>query len=93
MRTYLFKQNRLIKRAKLARKRSLKLGIKGYFTRRTIENLYAEQRGKCACCGEYLNGKFEVDHIIPLSRGGTNFPENIQLLKPICNKRKAAKIL
>lgn len=88
-----FRRNRLTKRAITARKRSLKLGIKGYFTRKTIENLYAKQRGKCACCGECLNGIFEVDHIIPLSKEGTNYPDNLQLLKPICNKRKGTKTM
>ncbi len=88
-----YRRNRLSKRAISARKRSFKLGVKGYFTRTTIENLYAKQRGKCACCGQVLNGVFEVDHIIPLSRGGSNFPDNLQLLTPFCNKRKGSKTM
>lgn len=88
-----YRRNRLTKRAETARKRSLKLGVKGFFTRKTIENLYVKQRGKCACCGELLQGVFEVDHINPLSRGGTNEPFNLQLLKPFCNKSKGAKTM
>ena len=88
----LYKQNRLSKRAKTARKRSLRLGIKGCFTRRTIENLYTKQRGKCVLCGIELLGKFEVDHIKPLSKGGDNFPSNLQILCVNCNRIKGAKI-
>lgn len=94
MRTYLFRRNQLTKRAETARKRSLKLGVKGYFTRKTIENLYVKQSGRCACpCNELLEGVFDVDHIIPLSRGGDNMPKNLQLLKPFCNKSKGSKTM
>ena len=83
---------RLTKRAKDARRRSLKLGIKGFFTKKTLENLYVKQRGRCACCDEILYGKFEVDHILPLSKGGDNYPENLQLLTRRCNRKKGSKI-
>lgn len=87
-----FTRNKLTKRAQNARKRALRYGVQGHFTQFTIKNLYVKQRGKCACCGEVFNGKFEVDHIIPLSKGGSNFPDNLQLLTPICNKKKGGKI-
>lgn len=87
-----FRRCRLAKRAETARKRSLKLGIKGFFTKRTIQNLYVKQRGKCACCGEVLIGNFEVDHIKPLSKGGDNTANNLQLLTVKCNRTKGAKI-
>jgi 5-methylcytosine-specific restriction endonuclease McrA len=79
------------KRAYNAKRRARKYGTKGEFTRYTIERLYCTQRGKCAICKEYLFGKFEVDHIKPLSKDGENSPENIQLLCPKCNKKKGSK--
>jgi 5-methylcytosine-specific restriction endonuclease McrA len=45
-------------------------------------------RGICALCG--LPGADTRDHIIPLSKGGTNHPTNIQLAHRACNSRKAA---
>ena len=87
----LYSQNRFAKRAENARKRALKLGLKGQFTKKTIENLYVKQEGKCACCLQRLFDKFEVDHIQPLSKGGSNFPENLQLLTPLCNRQKGDK--
>jgi 5-methylcytosine-specific restriction endonuclease McrA len=34
----------------------------------------------------------EVDHIIPLSRRGTDRPSNLQLLCPKCNKKKGSTL-
>jgi CRISPR/Cas system Type II protein with McrA/HNH and RuvC-like nuclease domain len=53
-----------------------------------LEKLYLLQKGKCACCGTPLNGKYHIDHIMPLKLGGDNSPSNIQLLNPLCNMRK-----
>jgi 5-methylcytosine-specific restriction endonuclease McrA len=86
-----YKQNCLTKRAKTAKARSLKLGIKGCFTKKTIENLFTKQLGRCVCCGELLRNGFEVDHIVPLSNGGTNYPNNLQLLTKKCNRAKGSK--
>lgn len=53
------------------------------------------QKVLCNGCGEKLNmegsDKYHVDHVIPLSRGGSNWPDNIQLLCPSCNLSKGAK--
>lgn len=32
-----------------------------------------------------------IDHIIPRSKGGTDAPENLQLVHAICNKIKGNK--
>lgn len=46
-------------------------------------------RGICACCGKKLTTKtMTMDHIIPISRGGTNEPENLIALCEPCNKQK-----
>lgn len=41
----------------------------------------------CAECGE---GRCEVDHCVPLSRGGEHALENLQMLCKSCNSRKSA---
>jgi len=46
--------------------------------------------GKCVQCGS--TEKLEYDHIIPLSRGGSNSARNIQLLCQDCNRRKGNSI-
>lgn len=46
--------------------------------------------GKCAKCGSRKN--LEYDHIIPLSKGGSNTVRNIELLCEECNRKKRDKI-
>ena len=51
--------------------------------------LFGRQEGKCAGCKiEFLFKIMEVDHVVPKSRGGTDHPENLQLLCPNCNRIK-----
>lgn len=72
-------------------------GAEGFFTGKEIEALYDEQGGRCTYCSRRL-GKghksphaYHIDHVIPVSRGGTNWISNIQLLCPSCNARKHDK--
>ena len=58
-------------------------------TARTSTSSSAQQEGLCnGCRTEFPFRIFEVDHIIPQSRGGTDHLENLQLLCPSCNRIK-----
>jgi len=46
--------------------------------------------GKCARCGS--RERLEYDHIIPISKGGSNTARNIELLCESCNRSKSDKI-
>ena len=51
--------------------------------------LYGQQEGQCAGCRMDFPFKvFEVDHVIPQSRGGSDHLENLQLLCSHCNRLK-----
>lgn len=63
----------------------------GSHTYKDIMDRFRWQHGCCAACRKALPKKFEVDHYIPLAKGGHNNPSNIQLLCPPCNRRKHAK--
>ncbi len=47
--------------------------------------------GVCAHCGS--REKLEYDHIIPVSKGGSNSQRNIELLCEKCNRKKSNKII
>ena len=54
--------------------------------------LYGKQGGSCAGCQTHLLARnLTVDHIIPLSKGGTDHLENLQLLCGACNSLKGNK--
>lgn len=51
--------------------------------------LYGQQEGRCGGCDAPFEFRhFEVDHVIPRSRGGTDHIENLQLLCGHCNRVK-----
>jgi 5-methylcytosine-specific restriction endonuclease McrA len=62
----------------------------GSHTLQEIEALYAAQGGVCIYCKKPLGTKYHADHIVPLSRGGSNWISNIQLTCGPCNNHKRA---
>lgn len=69
--------------------RARRAGAYGTITAEDILALFAEQEGKCHYCGAGLaEHSYTIDHVIPLSRGGTNAPDNIVLTCAKCNERK-----
>lgn len=73
--------------------RAKRLGAKGRHTARDIRILYKIQKGKCVYCNTDLDRKFHIDHVVPLSRGGTNYRHNLVLTCPHCNLSKGDKLL
>lgn len=65
----------------------------GVYTAEDVQRIYTEQNGKCAYCSIELQGKFHVDHIHPLSRGGSNWPSNLACACKACNLSKGSKLL
>ena len=72
-------------------RRARKSSADGRFSASDVQNLLGLQRWKCACCRVSLRRGYHVDHIIPLAKGGSNWPWNLQLLCPPCNLRKQAR--
>jgi len=67
------------------------IGAPGVLSKGIFVRLFCVQQGKCAACGS-AGERLELDHIIPLSRGGSNEDENVQLLCRPCNAEKSNKL-
>lgn len=72
------------------RNRRSKLKAGGTHTVEDIRSLIDLQKRKCAICRCGISAAYHVDHIIPLSRGGSNTRSNLQLLCAACNLGKWA---
>lgn len=57
-----------------------------------VSVLAERQAGLCGICGDPLAVRSEVDHVMPLSRGGSHTYDNVQLAHPACNRRKGASL-
>jgi len=59
--------------------------------------VFHRDMGHCQLCGKdvtaevFPHGKYHLDHLLPLSKGGTNDSTNFQLLCAECNLRKGSR--
>ena len=55
--------------------------------------IYARDGNRCRMCGRYFSSGLEIDHIIPIAKGGKSTYDNLQTLCRSCNKKKGTDIL
>lgn len=88
---------RMAKRVRVTARRARRAGATGTHSVSDIVRLWYHQRGSCYWCGgdcgshPYEMTTYHVDHITPLSRGGTNWPRNLAITCPSCNLSKSDK--
>jgi len=64
----------------------------GNYDASDIRRIFDEQTGLCAYCKrDLIETGYHVDHITPLTKGGTNYPDNLCLSCPKCNVNKNAR--
>jgi len=71
--------------------RAYKNQAPGTWVAEDVTAMWAAQNGICIYCKTDLPSNYHVDHVIPLSRGGDNWPSNLQLLCPSCNISKRTR--
>lgn len=79
-------------KANSSRRRARLINAEGHHNASEIRIIYHNQSKTCVYCSERITLKsFHADHKTPLSRGGSNWPSNIQLLCAGCNLSKGTK--
>lgn len=76
------------KRAKMARRRAREKNAPGLCSKDQLKARWDYYGGKCWMCGKDAN---TVEHVIPLSKGGSNWPANLRPACKMCNSKKSDK--
>lgn len=74
-------------------RRARKRGAEGKYNQFDLHELLEKQGLSCYCGISFFIVDPTVDHVIPLARGGSNWPHNLQLLCQPCNDSKGAKTM
>lgn len=76
-----------------AKRLNTRAKIKTNISALCLWGLWKKQRGRCALSGRILSQQnAEIDHIVPLSRGGGNGVDNIRWLSADINRAKGASL-
>jgi 5-methylcytosine-specific restriction endonuclease McrA len=85
-------QNKTTKEIVAHRRRARILGTSGTHTPADLRAILQAQGHRCIYCrADLKKTKRHLDHIVPLSRGGSNDRTNLQYTCGPCNLRKAAR--
>ena len=84
-------ENRIKYRLYENTRRSRKANSDGSLSQNIAAKLMLLQQNKCAICKKQLGNDYHIDHIMPLSLGGANTDDNVQLLHSSCNLKKHKK--
>jgi hypothetical protein len=89
------RSNAIFDGAKVAGKYWQGLRIKRNMSVRLRHTILERDNFKCCDCGASVatGAVLEVDHTIPISKGGSNDPSNLRTLCADCNRGKAARIV
>jgi len=81
----------LISRKNCHARNARKRAAGGKFSEDDVLALQRRQRGRCYWCNLPHGETYQIDHVWPLSRGGSNGPENICIACKKCNLKKNDK--
>ncbi len=76
---------------KKGRQRRKELKKRQFVAPVVFKDIYIRDRGICYLCGQIVpRNQLSLDHIIPLSKGGTHEPDNVALAHFSCNSSKGS---
>lgn len=70
-------------------RRAAKLSAEGSHTAQDIRDQFSRQNGLCFYCDEVLDEHYHVDHVVPLTKSGSNNSDNLVCACERCNKSKS----
>ena len=76
----------------LRRRRAARHASRGNFTVEEFKELCESYGNKCLACGD-TEAVLEADHVVPLTKGGSDSISDIQSLCGSCNRKKAVNII
>ena len=74
------------------KRRAARHASPGIFTAEEFEALCESYDNRCLACGE-TKAALEADHVVPLTKGGSDSISNIQPLCGSCNRKKFVTII
>jgi 5-methylcytosine-specific restriction endonuclease McrA len=83
---------KLYRKRREARARASEQAGRPTFTSADVRWRLAIQKQRCYWCKKRVGDSYHIDHIIPLSRGGSNSRENICVACAPCNLSKGSKM-
>lgn len=93
-----YAENKELKAARNLAYRARRYGAKSDKIKR--EDVFEACKWICQICGKSVDKEIKypnplsasIDHIVPLSKGGTHTKDNVQLAHFLCNSRKGARV-
>jgi 5-methylcytosine-specific restriction endonuclease McrA len=85
-------KHKTTRQAGLRNYRAKKNNNGGTHTAQDIQLLYKQQKGKCYYCSKKVGERYDVDHVIPVSRGGRNDISNLVIACKPCNQSKGGRM-
>lgn len=79
-------------KASKARRKAKLYNAGGHFTAKDVRRIGELQNWRCWWCGKKCRNKYHIDHRVPLSKGGTNWPDNLVITCSFCNLSKGNKL-
>lgn len=86
------KQNPGKQRIRSSRRRAREMHAPGSHTLEDLAEIRLRQLDRCFYCGARCKRRGHFDHLTPISKGGSDAPENLRLSCSPCNLSKADKV-
>ena len=83
-----FKQESIMHYYQKTKHKSMNNANKRKVKELTKKTVASNQKWKCNICNNILDASYEIDHIIPLYKGGSNDMYNLQALCRNCHGKK-----